>query len=368
MAPARTGSSRRPLLVTKDPLLRDEVLRVALGVGVEVDVAPDLWSLGMTPGSTVLLGSDVAGSGSEAALAGVPQVAVVTLTSVATATALAEPSVQAVALGLRLFRLPADTSELCALLMSAATVRRPSVVAVVGGRGGAGATVLSCALAVTAAASRGAEVLVVDADPLGGGIDLTMGAEAESGLRWPDVAGVRGAVPPEQLLDHLPRVLGVRLLAHARGSTPPVGPDAMQAVLAAAVRGCDLVVVDAGRVADAAAEVALSLASRAYVVVPADVRGVAAATSTAARVRDHCADVALVLRRSGPAGVNAVSVAELVGAPVVAELRKEAGLAGRLERGVPPAAGGRGSLAVAGRRLLGLLDGGTVTASVGRAA
>jgi secretion/DNA translocation related CpaE-like protein len=363
MPPALAGASRRPLLVTSDSALRAAVLGVALSAGVEVDVAPDLWSLGMTPGSTVLLGADVARIGAEAAVAGVPQVAVVL-----SATAEHEPAPEVVALGLPVFRLPADVRYLRALLVAAATVRRAPVMAVVGGRGGAGATVLSCAIALTAATARHHDVLLIDADPLGGGIDLTMGAEAEVGLRWPDLAGVRGAVPPEQLLDHLPKAGGVRVLAHARGSAPPVGPEALQAVLSAAIRGCDLVVVDVGRATDPAAEAALRLTSKAYVVVPADVRAVAAATSTAARVRDHCADVALVVRRARPAGLNAVTVAELVGAPVVTELGTETGLTGRLERGVPPGAGGRGPLAGAGRRLLDLLDDGVATGSTGRAA
>ena len=364
MPPAVLGAPRRPLLVTADAKLRADVLGVAAAAGVEVDVAPDLWSLGPTPGETVLLGTDVAGRGAEAAVAGVPQVLVVSTEAMEQ-----ESAEQVAALGLPELRLPGQARDLHAVLAAAATVRRAPVVAVVGGRGGAGATVLSCAVALVAAATaRRNDVLLVDADPLGGGIDLTMGAEAAAGLRWPDLAGVRGAVPPQQLLDHLPRAAGVRLLAHARGGGPPVERGAMQAVLSAAVRGCDVVVVDVGRSTDPAAEAVLDLASTAYVVVPADIRAVAAATSTVARVRDHCADVALVVRRSGPAGLTAVTIAELVGAPVAAELRAEAGLAGRLERGVPPGANGRGSLADVGRRLLGRLEGGVGTGPRGHAA
>ena len=52
----------------------------------------------------------------------------------------------------------------------------------IAGRGGAGASVFATALAQTAA-----DALLVDADPCGGGIDLVLGCERETGLRWPDL-------------------------------------------------------------------------------------------------------------------------------------------------------------------------------------
>src|SRR5690606_16343574 len=58
------------------------------------------------------------------------------------------------------------------------------VLAVVGGRGGAGASVLATATAVVSARS-GDRTLLVDCDPLGGGLDLVLGAEEVTGLRWP---------------------------------------------------------------------------------------------------------------------------------------------------------------------------------------
>ena len=56
------------------------------------------------------------------------------------------------------------------------------LVAVVGGSGGAGASTLSAALAVTAL-RLGVRPWLVDADPLGGGIDLALGGEDTVGLR-----------------------------------------------------------------------------------------------------------------------------------------------------------------------------------------
>ena len=68
------------------------------------------------------------------------------------------------------------------------------MLAVVGGRGGAGASVFAVATAVRAARS-GERALLVDCDPLGGGVDLVLGAEDLDGLRWPEVgtgAGTSG--------------------------------------------------------------------------------------------------------------------------------------------------------------------------------
>ena len=83
--------------------------------------------------------------------------------------------------------LPADESDLVAALSEAAEFRRDdgrrgAVVAVMAGRGGAGASLFATAIAQTAA-----NALLVDVDPWGGGVDLAVGSEDEPGLRWPDL-------------------------------------------------------------------------------------------------------------------------------------------------------------------------------------
>src|SRR4051812_19216223 len=80
------------------------------------------------------------------------------------------------------------------------------VVAVVGGRGGAGASVLAVAVAGRAR-TRGTRVLLVDCDPLGGGLDLVAGAEELEGLRWGGLAlgdGGGGRVAAASLHEALP--------------------------------------------------------------------------------------------------------------------------------------------------------------------
>ena len=112
---------------------------------------------------------------------------------------------------------------------------RPStgrVLAVAGGRGGAGASTLACALARTAA--RSAPALLVDADPLGGGLDLAMGVEAAAGLRWPHLVGAEGRTDPHELTAALPAVDGVSVLSWHRGDPTELPPAAMESVLGAA--------------------------------------------------------------------------------------------------------------------------------------
>ena len=92
--------------------------------------------------------------------------------------------------------------------------RRGAAVAVVGGCGGAGASVLAAALAVTAV-RHGGRALLVDCDPLGGGLDLVLGAEHVAGLRWPDDRRRRRARPRRGVACGAARAAGHRRLARA---------------------------------------------------------------------------------------------------------------------------------------------------------
>ena len=47
---------------------------------------------------------------------------------------------------------------------------------------------------------------MVDADPVGGGIDLVVGAEHAPGVRWPELAGTSGRLSAASLSDALPKL------------------------------------------------------------------------------------------------------------------------------------------------------------------
>lgn len=237
------------------------------------------------------------------------------------------------------------------LIEAAEPAAEAPVIGVVGGRGGAGASVLAAALALTAAAT-GPRPLLIDADPLGGGLDVMLGAEAEPGLRWPGLSSARGRLQPELLRSELVRVDGVDLLSWDGGDLPDVPAEAMAAVLSGAVRCADLVVVDLPRHLGEAATVAAAACRWVLVVVPAEVRATAAARRVVRALEPHVSDLRVVVRGPAPTGVPAEYVAETLELPLAGELRAEPGLAAALDRGEPPGLRSRGPLVRLSRRLL----------------
>ena len=336
-------AAARPLLVTADPDVLDELLRVAATAGVEVDVAPDgaaargRWATA----AVVVVGQDAAASCARSRLPRRPRIVLLgdDLDDAGVWQLAVEVGAEHVAF------LPDGEDWLVASLVDAAegSGREGVVVAVVGGRGGAGATTLASALAVTAART-GLDVLLVDGDPLGGGIDLVFGGETDRGLRWPDLGGTRGRVPAAALADALPRMAGLSVLSWDRGAAAAVPSEAMLGVLSAGRKAHDLVVVDLPLAADEAARVALDAAGCVLLVVPAEVRAAAAASRVAARVGLLCRDLRLVVRGPAPSGLEGSAIAAALGLPLAGVLRPEPGLDLALERGEPPARRGRGPL------------------------
>lgn len=351
--PAPAVFRRRPLVVTSDDEVLDELLRLAAAGGTDVDVAPDpaagrsRWSAA----PLVLLGADQAQPCLQARLPRRPDVVLVGRDTVSDAAwRLAELiGVQHVAL------LPAAEPWLVDRFAQATTAPegRPSgrLVAVVGGRGGAGASVLAGALAVTAA-RRGMRTLLVDGDPLGGGLDLVLGWEQLEGLRWPALTAADGRVDPPALVGALPSRGDLVLLSWDRGDLLAVPAEAMAATVDAGRRGRDLVVVDLPRQLDEAAVVALHAADQVFVVVPAELRATAAAARVAAAVGRHCANVSVVVRGPAPGRLKAREVARALDLPLAGTLRPEPDICRGLERGEAPAASGRGPLAVLCQRLI----------------
>ncbi|MEU2630968.1 septum site-determining protein Ssd, partial [Kitasatospora sp. NPDC007106] len=217
-------------------------------------------------------------------------------------------------------------------------------VGVLGGRGGAGASTLACALAVTAARS-GHRTMLVDADPLGGGLDVLLGGETAEGLRWPDLAGSRGRIGGAELTDALPELQGLRALSWDRSDCLAIPPEAMRSVLAAARRRGGLVVVDLPRHLDPAAARALEQIDTALLVVPAELRALAAADRVAAAARMRLTDLRAVVRVPGPVGLPAAEIARNLRLAFAGELPPEPGLGLDVERGMPPGLRERGPLA-----------------------
>lgn len=342
---------RRPLLVTADPDLLDDILRLGAAAGVDVDVAHDPIGarLGWSKAALVLIGDDVSIALRRASMR--PRVGVVLV-----GRDLDDGNIwkRAVGVGAEHVALLPDAEPWLIARLADAVDERAALgltVAVIGGRGGAGASTLAAALAVTA--MRGGRlVMLVDADPYGGGADLLFGGEHAAGLRWSDIAGASGRIGGEELHAALPHIGKLAVLSYDRGDPLDLRADAMSSVLAAAARVCDLTVADLSRHIDDAAGVVLAAADLVLLLVPAEVRAVASAARIATEITRVADDVRVVVRGPAPGGLAALDVAHALGLPSAGYLKAEPDLGATLERGEAPAGQGRGPLAKFCRELL----------------
>ena len=329
--PAGAG---RTLVLSADEELVDDLLRLASAAAVELVVVPEAGAARGTWGAAplVLVGDDQAAAVIDAGLPRRRGVVVV-------GRSLDAPGIwqRAVAVGAeQVVFLPEAEGWLVDRLADSADVGATGLVlCVVGGRGGGGATTLAAALAF-AGLRRRMRTLLVDADPLGGGIDLVLGGEDAPGLRWPDLASARGRVAPSALSASLPEVDALTVLSWDRGDLLEVGADAISSVLTAGAKAADLVVVDLPRRADSAAEVALAMADRCFLVLPAELRAIASAGRVASGIASLTPDLRVVVRGPAPSALDAEVVAQALGLPLAGRCRPEPGLASALERGDPP--------------------------------
>lgn len=319
-----------PMIASNDPRLVDDGLRWCAAVGATPTRAGDVAAVRRSwrTASAVLVGDDLV---DELAGAGLPRRDHVVLV-------VEDPSrwwPAAVTVGAAAVCRPCDEDRVVGLLSAALDGSGEAcVVSVVGGVGGAGATTLAAALGA-AAARRRLRPLVVDADPLGGGIDLVLGAERVDGVRWDDLDASRGRLDATVLTEVLPARRGVAHLTWARGSSRRV-PDGWPEVVAASVRGFDLVAVDVPRHLDEVGEGLVGRSVLTLVVVPEEIAAVAAARQVVAAVGRRASTVGLVTvgRRSG---IGTSAVEEALGMSAIARVRPDRRLRQAVDEGRGPA-------------------------------
>ncbi|MFJ6811132.1 septum site-determining protein Ssd [Streptomyces anulatus] len=341
---AAVAEGRRggPLIVTEDVELLDDLLRLCAAAGAEPEVhhGPPGRRGGWERAPMVLVGDDAAarcrGAGRRKGvmLVGRDQ---------------DDPDVwrRAVEIGAEyVLRLPDSESWLVDQIANAAEgVGRPAfTVGVMGGRGGSGASTLACALAVSAAGS-GRRTMLIDGDPLGGGIDVLLGGERAEGMRWPDFAHSKGRLGGGALEDSLPALHGLRVLSWGRDDEVVIPPQAMRAVLAAARRLGGVVVVDLPRRVDEGVAEALAQLDLGLLVVPGELRAVAAARRVAATAGMVLDDLRVVPRGPYASGLDGRWVSRAIGLPLVGELPVESGLLVSQDDGTPPGGSARSPLA-----------------------
>ncbi len=325
-----------PLIVTRDDTLLDELLRLSAAAGVVPEVATDgqaalrAWSAA----PIVLLGADLAN-----ALARIGPPRRVGVHIVSWGGVPDEIFRTALAVGAEnVAELPRSESWVIEALSDLEAVGAGFTVGVIGGSGGAGATIFACALGQVAA--RTGMAMVLDVDPLGAGLDRVLGCEGVDGVRWEALSQTTGRLSARSLRDAVPRRQGLGVLTWAPGTPGSVQAFAVREALSAAQRGHDLVVVDLPRRVDQVLEEVVSRCDHVFVVVHPTVVGIASAARVCARLGGP-GSTSLVVRRPG---VESGEVGRAIGLPVSVEMADQRGLAEAIDLGAGPVRSWRGPL------------------------
>ncbi|SEG75173.1 helicase/secretion neighborhood CpaE-like protein [Nonomuraea solani] len=327
----------RPLVITEDHALLDDLVRIAAAAGAQLDVAHvpaharPFWNLA----PLIAIGADQADEVAATAPPARDQVLLVTRDP-------EDPDTwrKCVAVGAQaVMTLPTDERHLVERFADAMEPepRSGSIICVMGGRGGAGASVLSACLALRASADH-LRTLLVDADPLGGGIDALLGHEEASGARWGDLVAREGRISSSALQQALPSFGDLAVLSFHRGEVAPIPAQAMRSVLEAGRRGFDLVVVDLPRHLDPASIAALTRAKTTLTVATADVRGILSAVQVLGEARKHTSDLRAILR---PGVLDDDIAVTSLGIPSAGNLPDQPRLTATLNRGELPKLGPR---------------------------
>ncbi|HSP37847.1 MAG TPA: septum site-determining protein Ssd [Frankiaceae bacterium] len=266
------------------------------------------------------------------------------------------------AAGLRLgIERALDLDEAAAWLASASTAPRlPSaarLLTVTGACGGCGASSLACALGVSGA-RRGLRTLLVDLDPLGGGLDIALGLEDSPGPRWPEVVELLTRKSPDSVVRALPGLPlptgtgSLRLLSAGRAPASQEPLDVASG-LGLLVEAVELLVIDLPRHADAEQ---VPDGGQLLLVVPDQVRACAAAAARVTLLSAAADDIRLVVRDTGGSLAGA-SISDALALPVAGRCRTQSGLTAEVERGIPPGTRPRSVLAqLSGTLLDGVAD------------
>jgi secretion/DNA translocation related CpaE-like protein len=325
-------TDERALVIVSDETLLDEILRLAAAVGCEVERAPDLVSAGRSWARAPLVLIDEEVIEGEVELPRRRDVVMVTKGTPAPST-----WERAFAAGVaQVLSLPdAETALVGALadIAEGPVVPGGCVVGVVGGRGGGGASVFAAALGLAAGQDN---ALLVDCDPLGGGLDLLLGAESADGARWPGLQLDGGRISMKVLREALPEH------THPRGRLPFVScdrdgegptPEALVSVVDAGRRAGKVVVCDLPRQLDDCTRPIVARADLIVVVMPAELRACASARRVVAAMGDRGDRAKLVVRGPAPCDLAPEEAAVAARVPLLTSMAPERHLDRHIENG-----------------------------------
>lgn len=336
----------RPLIVTRNDLMLDDLLRVAAAAGVEVAHGIDPGArMAWRSAAVVLVDLDLVGAAVTASLA--PRAGVIAVGRVEPDAAVLQ---QCLRLGVERTVALGDDDDILIDLLAGTLAGGPGdglTIAVLGACGGAGASVFAAALAATAERA-GHGVVLADCDPWGSGLDVLLGIEDRGGIRWDELAAPSGRLPPDALHRALPTApFGrgrIAVLCPGRPGGHEISGDVVDVVLESGRQAGDLTVADLPRHPTAAGDRVLERADMVILVTTADVRG----SYSAARIVHRLAQLGtvpeLVVRGPSPGGIGAEDIADALGLRVLARMRPQPFLARDLENGRPPGTDTRGPL------------------------
>lgn len=338
------GERCRLLLVGAQAEVREEVLRLAATTGIPAQSieAAELSEAAWGDAGLVVIDASAA---DQVSATGLPRRAGVLI---ATSS---PPSVAlwaaAVAIGVEeVMELPEAGTALIERLsdVPGGSATLGELVAVIGGTGGAGASTLAVAMALSAA-REGRRPVLLGTDPWDGGIDVTLGAEDVPGPRWPDLAEISGRLPSTAIEEGLPYAHGVRFLCAARRRPGPVAVAALTAVVTAARRSGEPVIVDLPRGTGESSRWLRGVLDLGVVVCPATVSAALAARALVAELQWTPVTSGIAVRRRLGDDITDDVLAAAVGLPVLVRIPEDSRLRSRQQRGEPPGLRGRGNLA-----------------------
>ena len=190
-------------------------------------------------------------------------------------------------------------------------VRPRNVIVLSSASGGTGLSTTAAMLAWTFVL-RGRSCALVDLDLSGGGLDVLLGIENESGPCLQDLDAPLGTIDGGALVGELPSWEGVHVLAYAPWKGDPPAHWESTAAVDALSEANDVVLVDAGR-GEVFMTVPGLLQARQLIMAELSVLGLARAGAHVAALRKAGAGTAVVLcaqPRGAPPRSGAVAMAE----------------------------------------------------------
>jgi secretion/DNA translocation related CpaE-like protein len=283
-----TRSSARPLVMSSDAHLIEDLIRLGAAAGAELSVRSTPAASAWAAAPLVVIGVDAIGGVLAEALPRRHGVVIVSRRERDP-----DPGVPlsvwqgAVALGAeQVIELPDGERwivDRLAELSDDATSGGP-VISCVPAVGGAGASTLACMLA------RDSAGFLIDIDTYGAAIPV------DHGVRWPDLTATRGRIPTASLSSALPTVHGAHVLTGTPESRFRIPAEALVAVIDAGARGFACTVIDTPRCEAEATRIAWSRSDLVIIVIGPDPASVARVPALVDGIHEVCTQVAVVAR------------------------------------------------------------------------